>query len=94
MSKWFVECDCKTHLIGIETWDEATCLAFFEMGHCDDGHTSLKEKWRLIRQILKRGHPYLDMVVLNRNTVGKLIGILEKARVAALAYEKKQEDKP
>ena len=93
MSKWFVECDCKTHLIGIETWDENTCMSFFQMGH-PDGHTSLKDKWRLIKQILQKGHPYLDSVVFNRNTVGELIEILEKASAEVLAYEKIEEEKP
>jgi len=90
MSKWYVECDCKTHLIGVETWDNMVCMSFFEMGHCCDGRISLKGKWHLIKQILKKGHPYMDSVIFQKRTVDEFIGVLCEARTEILAYEEEE----
>lgn len=82
--KTFVECRCMGEMLVVEdvTEEQSVNLAFWQHGHCRDGRTPLREKWRLIKPILKTGCPYGDMVILNKEEVYKLIAALQQARNA------------
>ena len=76
-NKLFVECDCYTHAIVVDRTDEdghgdyEYCLAFFERGYDGQG-MSFKERLRWCWQILRRGHPWTDSIILDRNKAKRL----------------------
>jgi len=71
----FISCVCRNEVLVIETDKEfeEVYLALFELKH----KYSLLNKLRLIWYIIKNGHPYTDEIVLDKNSVKKLIKILQ-----------------
>ena len=73
--KRFIECDCHSEGIMIGYFDEGKFsheiyLAFFR-NYWKYGY-SLKERLRHCWQILTKGEPFLDEVVLNRQSLSDL----------------------
>jgi hypothetical protein len=87
MEEKFFVCDCGAEAIGLSTWDTddkttEVCLSFWSFGN-DSGHYSWKDKMRHIWQIIKKGHPYTDSVILNAEKTKELgnllLSIVEKS---------------
>lgn len=73
----FYECDCSSEgiMLGYDSeLKELINLAFFHNGlRCDSGNKfSLKEKLRWCWQILAKGCPWTDLVMLNKNNARNL----------------------
>ncbi len=71
----YFECVCGTQLLSMsyDTADEWCQLdmAFWELGHARDGRTPFRRKLHLVKQILKTGRPYADMIILDTENAGK-----------------------
>lgn len=73
-----VRCKCKGHILTVERDEEYNdnCISFWTLGH--DGNYDWIFRLRLIWQVITRGHPYTDTIILNRRETQKLIKILSK----------------
>jgi hypothetical protein len=80
-----IKCDCKCHEISIEaSWEQhqnakfCDCyLAFWQMGRFD-GKWPWLQRFKMIWNILKEGHCYSDMVILNASERRKLYETMKK----------------
>ena len=64
-------CVCGAEALAVHglQWEDAPIeveISFWKYGH--DVSYTLKEKLRAIKYILKNGHPYTDMVIMNVET--------------------------
>lgn len=77
----YIECECGCEAIGMEydpsdKWCELN-ISFWERGHIRDGKTSFRRKLYLVRQIMKTGQPYADMVIVGPSNATRLKTFLE-----------------
>lgn len=74
----FYLCDCYSHGLFIEKDSETNSILIncFERGF-DGRKMSFLERLRWCFYIIKNGHPYTDMIVLNENKVTELIKFLK-----------------
>jgi hypothetical protein len=80
-----ISCDCQSHEISIEvTWDKhqnaifCDCyLSFWQMGRYD-GKWPWLYRFKMIWNIIKEGHCYSDMVILNASERKKLYEAMKK----------------
>lgn len=82
----FIHCDCFGHALHIYYDDEedfckGASISFWEYGHWGKG-SPWKTRLNHIKQILKNGHPYADMIDLSGKELDKLIEVLMKIREA------------
>lgn len=75
-------CSCGTEGIAVygTQWGDAPIeieLSYWKYGH--DISYTLKEKWNAIKGILKVGHPYADMVIMNVDTAKALAAAILEA---------------
>lgn len=65
--KLYLECDCLSEGIIVEKDSE---LGFIDLGFFGKGFQakdfSWKNRFRLIWQIIRHGHPYVDMVTISK----------------------------
>jgi hypothetical protein len=73
----FIECDCHSEMLQVE-WDDEYDLVY--MSYYSYGHNR-KFPWlyrlKYIWEILTKGHPYSDCIVLSHNERHKLLDILQ-----------------
>ena len=79
--KRFIECSCHTEGVMIGYFDEGKFsdeiyLAFFRNYWCNT--LSLRQRFRYIWNVLVKGEPFLDQVVLNRKTLDDLRAALDE----------------
>lgn len=77
--KEYIECDCGCSVICLEEDKEFDlfCLSVFNSPF--RGKLSWKERIRWAFNLLKTGHPYTDMVVLDKEGLSKLKNFFNKA---------------
>jgi hypothetical protein len=77
-----INCSCGCDALMVATDNEfldgMVELAFWKYGH--DNHRGFKNKCRNIWQMIRYGHPYSDMVILDKAGVEKLIKFLENSK--------------
>jgi hypothetical protein len=78
-NKIFIECSCGTELIQLERdpypkESQDIYMSFFRYGH--NGNFPLSLRLQYIWQIITKGHPYSDCVILNKQEQDKLIKFL------------------
>ena len=76
----FIPCICGCSMIGMEIDEDQVYLAYWSRGHDTDGRTPFKDKLRHIKKILRDGHPYCDMVILDKKSLAVLIRELQKIK--------------
>lgn len=72
-------CDCYSHILYLNKYEdeEELYISFFEQGF-DGKKLSFREKIKWCWNIIKNGHPYTDMIVLDKTKQSKLIEFLNK----------------
>jgi len=77
-NKIFIECECGTEIVQLERdQDEGTkniYMSFYRYGH--SSYSPWKLRFQYIWQIIRKGHPYSDCVILNEKEQSKLIEFL------------------
>jgi hypothetical protein len=75
----FIMCDCYSHglLFEKDINEDEFYISMYERGF-EGRYTSWTDKLRCIWQFIKTGHPYTDMVVLNKDNAKELLSYLEK----------------
>ena len=78
MDKLFVECDCNSEAIVVEKQDDGEIwFSFWQEGLFNKKYT-FKQKLQLIKCVLKNGNPWVDMVILNKTKIAKLVDFLKE----------------
>lgn len=69
----FFDCECHTECIELqpEKEDKRIYFSIYTFG-CKDTKTSLKEKLKHIKRIIKFGTPFEDQIVLSNETAKKM----------------------
>ena len=83
-----LDCQCGTHMLRVsydpqDKWCSLN-IAFWEHGHSRDGKTGIGRKLGIIKQVLKTGTPYEDMVILDPMSVHALVFFMAKYQDHAL----------
>jgi hypothetical protein len=89
-----IKCQCGQHMISV--WgggnnDGKIEMAFWNFGH-EGSKTSWTQRLRQIWQIITRGHPHADMVVLNSAEQLRLIRFMDVARSLTAQYKDARRD--
>jgi hypothetical protein len=77
-NKIFIECECGTEMIQLERdqyeGTQDIYMSFFRYGH--NGNFPWKLRLQYIWQIIIKGHPYSDSIILNKQEQNELIKFL------------------
>ena len=77
MARKFLNCSCHTEGLIVETVDNELYLAMWSLGKYG-GKISLQDRLRWCWNILLKGMPWCDEVILHKTEVKKFIKVLQK----------------
>ncbi|NLE03803.1 MAG: hypothetical protein GX638_03235 [Crenarchaeota archaeon] len=76
MDKTFIECDCGSELLLLDHMKEEKLIALAMYTYSHGRQHPWKWRLGLIQNIFKKGYPYADSIVLNRDEAYKLANYL------------------
>jgi len=78
MKDLFIECSCHGEAIRAEKQEDGDVWFSFWQHGFGTKELNLKNRIRLMWQILRTGHSYTDMIILEKNKVEKLVEFLKE----------------
>ena len=75
MKNKFIKCACSSELISLEYWpdDKQVYLSIWQRGWGNNNKLTLFERLRWCWQILRKGCPYGDQIILQREEIRELV---------------------
>lgn len=82
MKTKYIKCDCSSELISLEKWEneDEIYLSIWTRGYRDNNKLTLFERFRWCWNILRKGRPFGDCVIINSDTTDDLIKALEELK--------------
>jgi hypothetical protein len=74
-----VQCDCHSHELHVTHDEDFISISIWRDGYVSDNGYRLRERLRHIWQIIRYGTPWVDMILLNKESSKKLGEHLIKA---------------
>jgi len=76
----YICCSCGSEILVLDKWDEDICLSIWDDGYSCDNRLSIWQRMRWCWQIITKGKPFTDQIVLDENKIEDIMVAMEELK--------------
>lgn len=76
----YIRCSCGSEILILDKWDEEICLSIWDNGYACDNRLSISQRIRWCWQIITKGRPFTDQMVLDKEKINEIMAAMEELK--------------